>query len=268
MRPYKLVKAMLISMLILVSLINLVGCIRQSSGGEIRELSFRDAVSFNEIKKLDGKVVSIVGFMSTTSPLDGTYFYLQNMPYQSCPFCLPNTTRLLNTIAVYAPRGESFKFLDVPIKVTGKIEVKDITDAMGYSYNYRIIDAKIERAEVLGLGREIRIYTDLVDRGFVSLFTTAVEEIYKTINYEKFNMTSDDVKPLDMIHLDRIKDTFKGLNPQDYIDIIQVVDSLEGLVKKANELIESENTEELVKLNGELVTIFNSFYDWLMKPEI
>lgn len=265
----KTVKKIIFTWLVILILV-LAGCGEKTTEieKEIVHLSFRDALSFEEIKQLNGMMVSIVGFMSTTSPLDGSYFYLQNMPYQSCPFCIPNTNQLLNTLAVYAPKGQSFSFMDVPVKVTGKIEVGEMTDAMGYRYGYRIVDAKVERAELSGLGREIRIYTELVDRGFVSLFTTAIEDIYITINFDLFDIEKEEVSKIDLQVIEAIKETFKGLNPEDYTDIINVVDRLEMLAKEANFLIENGFLDDLRFLNGECQDIYNNFYKWLIKPEI
>lgn len=260
------VRFLLIVLLILFC--SLAGCAGKTGKDEVINLSFRDTVSFREIRKLDGRTVSIVGFMSTTSPLDGSYFYLQNMPYKSCPFCIPNTNDLLNTLAVYAPRGHSFRFMDVPVKVTGRMQLGEVTDSLGYRYNYRIVDARVEKAEVSGLAREIRIYTDLVDRGFVASFISALEDIYLVINYEEFDLDRNDMEQLDGYLIDEIRATFQGLNKQDYTDILQVVDRLEKLLMDANLLLEAEEWDNLNRLNSEWDQIFEEFYYWLTKPKI
>ena len=74
---------------------------------EVTELSFAKANSIEEIEELDGKKVAIIGYMSTLSPINGEFMYLMNMPYQSCPFCVPNTTQLSNTLAVYSKDGKA-----------------------------------------------------------------------------------------------------------------------------------------------------------------
>ena len=67
-----------------------------SGGGEIinNTLSFSQANSVEAMQKLDGQEVNIIGYMSTLSPITGNFMYLMNLPYQSCPFCVPNTTQL------------------------------------------------------------------------------------------------------------------------------------------------------------------------------
>lgn len=260
----------IITVIVLISVLSLTGCndSKLSTIDGVTQLSFADTVSIDQIKKLDGKTVSIVGFMSQTSPLDGSYFYLMNMPYQTCPFCLPNTNTLANTIAVYAPQGQSFRFQDIPLKVTGQIKVEDITDDIGYSYSYRIVDAKVERAEVSGLGREIRVYTELVDKGFANDFTSVIEDVYVAINHEEFEMEVEEVEAIDLSGTTQLKAMFDGLNPADYQDIIDVVERLEDLINRVNTAIESEDWETLYSLGEEAEAIYFDFRMWLIKPSI
>ena len=132
----------------------------------VTELKFKDTIKTSELKKIDSKKVSMIGFMSTSTPLNGEYTYLMNMPYQNCAFCVPNTDSLVNTIAVYAPEGKSFEFTDVPVRVTGTLEFGSTTDSMGYTYEYRIKDAKLEPADISNLEEDIKIYTALINQGF------------------------------------------------------------------------------------------------------
>ena len=83
-------------------------------------LSFKDAAGYDYLKKLDGEYVTISGYMATSSPVDGSFIFLMNLPYQSCPFCVPNTQQLANTMAVYAAKGTSFDYTDRPVKITGR----------------------------------------------------------------------------------------------------------------------------------------------------
>lgn len=129
-------------LLALLTALSLAGCSSKSADtGDITTLRFSDAISYDAIRELDGRKVSIIGYMATLSPISGKYMYLMNMPYQACPFCVPNTAELSNTMAVYAPEGKTFEFTDQAIMVTGTIEVGENTDEYGYSYNYRIVDA-------------------------------------------------------------------------------------------------------------------------------
>ena len=126
----------ILSLILLLSLLtlSLAGC-GGSNAEEISELKFADSTSFETIQALDGKKVTITGYMATLSPLSGDYIYLMNLPYQSCPFCVPNSTQLANTMAVYAASGVKFEFTDRPVKITGTMKIEDYTDEYGYFYN-------------------------------------------------------------------------------------------------------------------------------------
>ena len=126
-----------IFLLILLLLPSAAGC--DKSG--VKMLSFAQTHSLKELNGYDGETVSIIGYMSTLSPISGEFMYLMNMPYQSCPFCVPNTNKLSNTIAVYAKSADGFKFTDRAILVTGTLEFGIFEDDFGYEYYYRIADA-------------------------------------------------------------------------------------------------------------------------------
>ena len=143
----------------------LCGC--GGSGGEGTKLSFSESASLDALTKLNGKAVTITGYMATLSPLSGEYMYLMNLPYQSCPFCVPNTQQLANTMAVYAKKGAEFSFTDRPIRVTGKLELGDFSDEYGYTYNYRVTDARYEVVDLSQVSEEYAMYQSLAEDGVI-----------------------------------------------------------------------------------------------------
>lgn len=100
----------------------LCGCGKEEI--EAVKLSFAEYADIDTLNSLDGSCVTITGYMATLSPLDGRYMYLMNMPYQSCPFCVPNTCRLSNTMAVFAAGDTKFEFTDRQMKITGALKVE------------------------------------------------------------------------------------------------------------------------------------------------
>ena len=82
-----------------------VGCKKDDSidpsGENITKLSFKAASGYDYLKTLNGTLVTISGYMATSSPVDGSFMFLMNLPYQSCPFCVPNTSQLSNTMEIY-----------------------------------------------------------------------------------------------------------------------------------------------------------------------
>ena len=148
--------------------LTLTGCGKSADSGEPTALSFADATAIETLKKLDGKPVTITGYMATLSPLDGEYIYLMNLPYQSCPFCVPNTTQLANTMAVYAAEGTKFEFTDRPVRITGTMRVADKVDGYGYTYGYYIDGARYETVDLSGVSREYSLYQSLAADGVIA----------------------------------------------------------------------------------------------------
>lgn len=148
--------------------LSLAGCGETNSSEEVSRLRFQDSASLETLQALDGKSVSITGYMATLSPLDGEYIYLMNMPYQSCPFCVPNTSQLSNTMAVFAADGVRFDFTDRPIQITGTLRVADRVDDYGYSYNYYIDGASYQVVDLSNVSEEYALYYSLAEDGVIS----------------------------------------------------------------------------------------------------
>ena len=160
--------AALIALLICIALLA-TGCgSTKASSSEATKLSFADSASLDTLKALDGKSVTITGYMATLSPLSGEYIYLMNMPYQSCPFCVPNTNQLSNTMAVYAASGSKFEFTDRPVQISGVMRVADKVDDYGYSYNYDIDNASYTAVDLSSISQEYALYQSLAEDGVIA----------------------------------------------------------------------------------------------------
>ena len=160
--------AALIALLVCIALLA-TGCGgKEASSAEVTKLSFADSASLDTLKALDGKPVTITGYMATLSPLSGEYIYLMNMPYQSCPFCVPNTNQLSNTMAVYAAKGGKFEFTDRPVQINGTLRVADRVDDYGYSYNYYIDDASYTAVDLSSVSQEYALYQSLAEDGVIA----------------------------------------------------------------------------------------------------
>ena len=143
----------------------LCGCGKDET--EAVKLSFAESANIETLNGLDGRTVTITGYMATLSPLDGQYIYLMNIPYQSCPFCMPNTAELSNTMAVFAADNTKFEFTDRPIKITGTLKIEDRVDDYGYSYNYFIDEADYEIVDLSAVSDEYAFYNSLAEDGVI-----------------------------------------------------------------------------------------------------
>ncbi len=164
---------------IFLTMILLMGCLSGCSEKKAQLLSFSQAQSVAEMEKLDGKQVTIIGYMSTLSPVSGKFMYLMNLPYQNCPFCVPNTTQLSNTMAVYAPEGKEFAFTDRAIQVTGTLEFGDWTDEFGYEYSYRIKDAAYTEVDTSNMDPKLQLWQQLAS-------TDVISQVYAMFEYVNF----------------------------------------------------------------------------------
>lgn len=174
-------KKYLTLILCLFLLLSLAACDKEQ---EVTKLSFKAASSYEDLKVLDGQIVSINGYMATSSPVDGGYLFLMNLPYQSCPFCVPNTSQLSNTMAVYAKEGDSFDYTGQAIKVTGTLEVaqqedQPFTDKYGYTFNFRIVDAVYTVLTDEELTADMAAWQKIADSGLM-------DEMYRMYDYLNF----------------------------------------------------------------------------------
>lgn len=168
---------------VLFVMLPLSGC-DDAQDGEVTKLSFKTASGYDYLKTLDGTAVTISGYMATSSPVDGSFIFLMNLPYQSCPFCVPNTSQLSNTMEIYPKKGESFSYTTQAIKVVGTLEVaedenKPFTDMYGYEFNYKIVDATYTIIKAEDLSADMALWQKIAD-------TDVVSDIYKMYDYVNF----------------------------------------------------------------------------------
>ena len=152
--------------------------------GDITKLSFKSAAEYDYLKTLDGTAVTINGYMATSSPVDGSFMFLMNLPYQSCPFCVPNTSQLSNTMEVYPKKGEKFEYTTQAIKIVGILEVAEdenqpFTDEYGYEFNYKIVDAKYSVLKSEELSADLAMWQKIAESDIIN-------EIYQMYDFVNF----------------------------------------------------------------------------------
>lgn len=180
-------KRMILLLLTAVMLFSLAACGAEEPGtgdGEITKLSFKAASGYEYLKTLDGKPVTISGYMATSSPVDGSFLFLMNLPYQNCPFCVPNTSQLSNTMEVYPKEGESFSYTAQAIKVEGTLAVsesedKPFTDTYGYEFCCKIVDASYTIIKAEELSADMALWQKIAE-------SDVVNDIYKMYDYVNF----------------------------------------------------------------------------------
>ena len=271
-------------------------------------LSFSQANSIEAMKKLDGQEVNIIGYMSTLSPITGSFMYLMNLPYQSCPFCVPNTTQLSNTMAVYAKNGDSFEFTDRAIKVIGTLEFGDYTDEYGYEYAYRIKDATYTEVDTSEMGEKLQLWQQLASTDVIS----DVYNMYEYVNFlcfwptytAEFDGGKDYLYASDALYFIETEGaqynygyadgyfegmiaTIKEVNATEFSDLIENITKAQALADKALEALKNEeytSTTEYADVFGdgrsqyimndndayesEMEAIYTEFAEWLAEWEL
>lgn len=284
----------------------LTGCEKEE--GSAQMLSFSQAQSVEEMKKLDGKQVSIIGYMSTLSPVSGKFMYLMNLPYQSCPFCIPNTTQLSNTMAVYAQSDDGFEFTDRAIQVTGTLEFGDYTDEFGYEYAYRIKDATYTILDTANMSEELRLWQQLASTDVVAEVYTMFEYVnflcYWPTYTAQFSGGKDYLYPSDALHFletdgaqfnyglqegyfEDIIATIEQVDPTAFADLVQVIRDAKALSEKAYQELKDGNCaqtdeystafgdgrkqfrlDKAEELEAQMDAIYRRFSQWLSAWEL
>ncbi len=255
---------------LILAIMPLSSCADDSTDGA-QLLSFSQAQSVEEMEKLDGKAVSIIGYMSTLSPISGSFMYLMNLPYQSCPFCVPNTTQLANTMAVYARSGDSFEFTDRAIRVTGTLEFGNYTDEFGYEYSYRIKNAEYTILDEGELDPKLHLWQQLASTDVIA----EVYRMYEYINFlcfwptytAQFEEGSDYLYPNDIDifcmndgaqynygykdgYFDGIVAMIEGVSKTDFTALVENIRKAEALAAEALAEIDAGNYTALTEYSG------------------
>ena len=164
----------------------LIGCGKDKTPNieDAIKLSFKAASGYDYLKTINGQTVTISGYMATSSPVDGSFMFLMNLPYQSCPFCVPNTSQLSNTLEIYPQKGESFSYTAQAIQVVGTLVVsesedKPFTDKYGYEFCCKIVDATYTIIKAEDLSADMALWQKIAN-------SDVVNDIYKMYDYVNF----------------------------------------------------------------------------------
>ena len=187
-RKHFLYKAVALLLLLAVTAVSFAACgdgaPTDPNSESVTKLSFKAASGYEYLKTLDGKPVTISGYMATSSPVDGSFMFLMNLPYQSCPFCVPNTSQLSNTMEIYPKEGDAFAYTTQAIRVVGTLVVsesedKPFTDKYGYEFCCKIVDATYTIIKAEELSADMALWQKIAS-------TDVVNDIYKMYDYINF----------------------------------------------------------------------------------
>jgi len=237
---------------------------------EVVKLSFKDSTNNLTIEELSGRNVTITGYMSTISPIDGRFVYLMNLPYQSCPFCKPSTTKLSNTVAAYAKLGSKFEFTDKPVTIEGKLFTGQYTDEFGYTYNFRLENATMKIADVDKLSKNMKIYSDICEDGLLQTILSLITQANIDIYYKEYKYSTSELKPIDITKIDECINTLNSISKVDYQELVDNLKKLKdvGLIVNENLKNKTYDNNNNQSQNQKINVIYNTTNDWINKYEL
>jgi len=236
------------------------------------ELKFKNTNSDEYIRSLDGKKVTMTGYLSVLSPISGKFAYLMNMPYQNCPYCVPGTSAIYNTLAIYAKNNEKIAFTNEPVTVKGTLEIGNFKDEFEYEYSVRIKDAEVEKADVAKLSENILMYSAISQEGLVDEMNIAINEIDQIIYYDYYQtyygVSPENLVKFETVKIDKIISRLMAINTTAYSDIIKVMKDAKALAITANGNLDAGDYEKNKSLQAELDNVFYGFSAWMAKYEM
>lgn len=256
------------------------------------QLKFSDTIGIDALRKLNGQKVTINGYIATSSPADGSFIFLMNLPYQSCPFCVPNTSQLANTIEVYPKKGEKLDYSNQAVRVTGTLAVTSeggspYTDPYGYEFYYKIVDAEYTIIKLSEISGRLAVWQKVAEADLVSELYSMFDYLYFTVNWPEFfveNWTdengtlqpgyylyaSDAVRAITETgsqynygytdgYFEKLQSKFEKIDKKELQDIVEIISECKALATKSvNDLLNGNYTyaEQYVEKFNTTDTIF------------
>ena len=234
------------------------------------QIRFSDLVSLSDLEEYNNKTVTAIGYLSPITSYDGSFGYLMNLPYQTCPYCMPSDTKITNTISIFAPKGKKIDFTEAAIMVRGTLKLEPYTDSYGYSYNYRIVDVTIEEVDTSELGEKITLYNKLAEK---EILTNLIETLYAVDNnvyYDEYisQGATYDRAIVDLTNLEKVINNLKEFNPQDVSILINTSTKLKEIAEDTNKLIEQKNYTKIIEYKERTLQLFYDLNNWMSVYEL
>lgn len=234
------------------------------------QIRFSDLVSLKDLEEYNNKTVTAIGYLSPITSYDGSFGYLMNLPYQTCPYCLPSDTKITNTIAIFAKNGKQIEFTEAAIMVRGTLKLESYTDAYGYSYNYRIIDATIEEADTSELGEKIVLYNKLAEKEILTKLMDTLYWVDENVYYDEYtaNGANYEREIVDLTNLESVITDLENFEPEEVSILKSVANKLKEIAIDTNKLLEEENYDKILEYKERTLQLFYDIGDWMSLYEL
>lgn len=270
--------------LAIIAIFTLTGCNEENiegtkvnneyqSGREVTgtfQIRFKDLVEISKLKSYNNKTVTAVGYLSPIMSYDGSFGYLMNLPYQTCPYCMPDDTRITNTLAVFAPEGKSLDYTEAAVVVTGTLKLEDYIDDYGYQYSYRLVDAKIEPADTETVGEKIAIYNLIADKNILANIMDAMYAVDYDVFYEDYIRSGYNVK-IEKVNVSGVEQAIKDLDElnNDGLKLLSdVAHDTKEIINSVNTSIDNQDYTAMKTHQTKLDNCFNNINQWMCEYEL
>ncbi len=113
---------------------------------KVRDLYNKDLTYSQFAIEHVGKEISIYGFMAPPLKAESIFFVLTKRPLAVCPFCESDADWPSDIVAIYAKKNIEVLPYNVPIIVTGKLQIGSYTDQeLGFVSQIRLVDSSFKR---------------------------------------------------------------------------------------------------------------------------
>jgi len=229
------------------------------------QIRFSDLVSVESLKEYDNKTVTAVGYLSPVMGIDSSFGYLMNLPYQTCPYCVPGDTKITNTMAIFAKDGKKIDFTEAAVLVKGTLKLEEHTDDYGYSYGYRMVDVTVELADTSSFGSKLALYNKLAEKEILTGIMDTLYAVDNNIYYDTYIEYGESYERavVDVTAIDGVIENLKGFDQTEVETLVTIANDLKELTVTTNKLVETKEFAKLADYQAQIDNLFNSINEWM-----
>ena len=234
------------------------------------QIRFSDLVSLDALEVYKDKTVTAIGYLSPIGAYDGSFTYLMNLPYQTCPYCLPSDTKITNTLAIFAKNGNSIEFTEAAVMVRGTLKLEPYTDEYGYSYNYRLVDVEIEEADTSALGEKIVLYNKIAEKEVLTRLMETLYAVDDNVYYDEYTANGYEYERqiVDLTDLEALITDLEAFDKEEVSILLETAISLKEIATEVNKLLGEENYDKILEYKERTLQLFYNINDWMGAYEL
>lgn len=232
------------------------------TSGEYATIRFSEMYDITETSKdisktyknFDGKKVELTGYMAVQSPLDGSFLYLVNQPYVSCPFCAIGDITKLEIIPVYNADGSKVKYTENGVTIFGTLEVSEKVDSLDYTTQCRIYADRITEITPENVDTELQSYYETLSQGGMII---DIQQLQMTIEYdtkEEYLSSYGNTK------IERLNGLANYWVENDIAGYVEYIKECPDIVKSCE-----PTREDLIEINNGLLSLYDKQINVLEK---